>query len=410
MKVGRAIGGEVHDARLLAQRLVDDARAEAAQIIADARASAERMATTPAGKIDEVIGGIALATADAVVGEVVRIDRRDREPVAAEVVGVRGEQTVLAPLGDLAGIAPGSAVRRSAPLAVSCGDDLLGRVVDGLGTPLDGGPALRGEAWAIDRAPPPAIGRPPISAPQPTGIRAIDGLVTLGRGQRVLLLGPRNAGASTLLAQIARGATVDVVVACTLGPPTDADSRTIVVHAPCDAPPLVRARAASTATAIAEWFRERRGASVLLLVDSITRVANAQRDGAIAAGEPVLRDGYPASALAMVARLVERAGTSSSGTITGIYAADGPTADELRAMTDGEISLDRELARAGRFPAIDVLASSSRVMPRVVDGDHATRAAAVRAQLAGNSSQFEAFVRQRDPVSWDDVVAQLVAL
>jgi type III secretion protein N (ATPase) len=437
MKAGRAIGVEEHDARLLAQRLVDDARAEAerlqseanqlrrdakelaAQILADARAEAERIRDAPRttsgpelGTVDEIAGTIVHATIGAGrLGDTVMIDRQGG-PVAAEIVGFRGAQAILVPLGELAGIGAGSAVRRGEPLAVPCGDDVLGRVLDGLGAPLDGGPALRGEPWAIDRAPPPALGRPPISAPQPTGIRAIDALVTLGRGQRVALVGPRGAGTTTLLGQIARGAAVDVVVQCTLGQLGELGdtSRTVVVHAPYDAPPLVRARAASTATAIAEWFRERRGASVLLLVDSFVRVANAQRDAAIAAGEPVLRDGYPASALTLIARLVARAGATTGGAITAIYAGNGGIADELRAMTEGEIALDRELARSARFPAIDVTASSSRVMSRVVDGDHATRAAAVRARLTGNSPQFEAFIRQRDPVSWDDVVAQLVAL
>jgi type III secretion protein N (ATPase) len=357
----------------------------------------------PAGAVDEVTGLVIRATVGRVaLGEVVRIDRRGREPLAAEVVGFRGEQAVLLPLGELAGIAPASAVwRTGAPLEIACGDDLLGRVLDGIGAPIDGGPPLTGEPWAVDRPAPPPLDRPPITAPQPTGVRVIDTLLTLGRGQRVGLFSAAGVGKSTLLGQIARGASADVIVLCLVGERgrelgellgdelAPSRARTVAVCATSDAPPLVRLRAANVATAIAEWFRDRRGAQVLLLCDSLTRVARAQREVGLSAGEPPARHGYPPSVFAMLPRLVERAGATARGVITAIYTVlvagndlDEPIADEVRGLVDGHIVLDRRLAQRGHFPPVDVVASVSRVMGRVVDTRHAEAAARVRARLA----------------------------
>ena len=245
MKSGRVIGGDEHDARTLAARIVDDARAEAArlkhdavelarQLVHDARADAERVAaqaqdaalrtphdapTAEGGAVDEVVGLVIRATVPGVaLGEIVKLDRREREPVAAEVVGFRGEQAVLLPLGDLAGVAPAARVwRTGAALQIRCSDDLLGRVLDGTGQPLDGGPPLSGEAWDVDRPAPAALARPPITAPLPTGVRVLDTLLTLGRGQRVGLFSAAGVGKSTLLGQIARGAAADVIVLCQVG-------------------------------------------------------------------------------------------------------------------------------------------------------------------------------------------------
>jgi type III secretion protein N (ATPase) len=436
MKPGRVIGGDEHDARTLGQQIVEDARAEAdrlreaaraeigqmrrdaeklaSRIVQDARIEAARMdaerlrarasdEARAAGSVDEVIGLVIRATVPgAALGEVAEIERRGGGPLLAEVVGFRGEQAVLLPLGEVAGVAPASRVWRTAgPLAIRCGEDLLGRVLDGIGAPLDDGPSLTGEFWPVDRPAPPALTRPPITAPQPTGVRALDAMLTLGRGQRVGLFAAAGVGKSTLLGQIARGASADVIVLCLVGERgrelaeilseelAPARSRTVVVCATSDAPPLVRLRAIHTATAIAEWFRERCGAAVLLLCDSLTRVARAQREVGLSAGEPPARHGYPPSVFALLPRLIERTGATLKGVITAIYTVlvagddlDEPIADEVRGLVDGHIVLDRRLAQCGHFPPIDVVASASRLMGRVVGADHAEAAARVRARLA----------------------------
>ncbi|HEY4245034.1 MAG TPA: FliI/YscN family ATPase [Kofleriaceae bacterium] len=422
MKPGRVISAEELEAREAARKLVDDAREEASRIAAEARADAAKMLARtahqvahtddlsllerdpdPPGVVDEVVGLVIRATIPGVaLGEVVALDRRAGAPLAAEVVGFRGEQAVLLPLGELAGIAPAAAAWRTGTVAtVRCGDDLLGRVLDGLGAPIDDGPALTGEAWPVERSAPPALSRPPIREAQPTGVRAIDSLLSLGRGQRVGLFAAAGVGKSTLLGQIARGTTADVIVVCQVGERgrelgellgdelAPARARTIAVCATSDAPPLVRLRAIFTATAIAEFFRERRGANVLLLVDSLTRVARAQREVGLSAGEPPARHGYPPSVFALLPRLVERAGATPRGAITAIYTVlvagndlDEPIADEVRGLVDGHIVLDRRLAQRGHFPPIDVVASASRLMPRLASPAHAAAAAKVRTRLA----------------------------
>jgi len=435
MKAGRVIGGDEHEAHGLAQQIVADARVEAARLLDDAHAEAtrriargdaeaqrlrddaqvlanrlvddardrERLGPAPTGRVDEVVGLVMRATVPGVaLGELVRIERRDGAPLSAEVVGFRGEQAVLLPLGEVAGVAPDCAVRPTgAPLTIRCGEDLLGRVLDGVGAPLDGGPPLTGESWAVDRAAPAALDRPPIRLPLPTGVRAIDAMLTLGRGQRVGLFAAAGVGKSTLLGQLARGASADVIVLCLVGERgrelaellgeelAPARARTVVVCATSDAPPLVRLRAIHTATAIAEWFRDRCGASVLLLCDSLTRVARAQREVGLSAGEPPARHGYPPSVFALLPRLIERTGATPLGAITAIYTVlvagndlDEPIADEVRGLVDGHIVLDRRLAQRGHFPPIDVVSSGSRLMGRVIDADHAAAAAAIRTRLA----------------------------
>lgn len=436
MKSGRVISKDETEARERAQKIVADADVEAKRLLADARRLAneivaqarttserqsarEHHETLDApvlaeinaavdianreGRVDEVTGLVVRATVPGVaLGEVVKVDRRDAPPLAAEVVGFRGEQAVLVPLGELAGVAPSSAVWRTGqPFAIQCGDDLLGRVLDGVGRPIDGGEPLAGEPWLVDRPAPAALHRPTISAPQPTGVRAIDAMLTLGRGQRVGLFAAAGVGKSTLLGQIARGAQADVIVSCQVGERgrelaellkdelAAVRGRVVSVCATSDAPPLVRLRAVHVATAIAEWFRERRGASVLLLVDSLTRVARAQREVGLSAGEPPARHGYPPSVFALLPRLIERAGATTDGVITAVYTVlvagndlDEPIADEVRGLVDGHIVLDRRLAQRGHFPPIDVVASTSRLMPKVVDPKHLAAAARVRERLA----------------------------
>ncbi len=527
MKAGRVIDGDEHDARSLAQRLVEEARVEgerlrdrarddaaqmtgdvkalAASILSDARAEAERMVaraeadavrlrddarvlgnqlvdglrptaplpepyaeifdtktnpfTTPAGQVDEVIGLVVRATLPGVaLGEIVKIDRRANVPLSGEVVGFRGEQALILPLGELAGVAAASVVWRTGEaLAIRCGDDLLGRVLDGLGMPIDGGPALVGERWAVDRDAPPALERPPITAPQPTGVRVLDTMLTVGRGQRVGLFSGAGVGKSTLLGQIARGSNADVIVLCQVGERgrelaellgdelAPSRAKTVVVCATSDATPLVRLRSVHVATAVAEWFRQRRGASVLLLVDSLTRVARAQREVGLSAGEPPARHGYPPSVFAMLPRLIERAGATAAGAITAIYTVlvagndmDEPIADEVRGLVDGHIILDRRLAQRGHFPPVDVVSSVSRLMNRVIDPQHAAAAARIRAKLAiyeehrelitlgayqagrdrtvdeaiGAYPAIEKLLRQRrdEPADWDRAIAQLLEL
>jgi type III secretion protein N (ATPase) len=414
MKSGRVIDGAALDARSEAQQILDAARADAARIVAEAETAAARASAQAAsasvetaapgpGHVHSVVGLVVHATVPgAALGEVVNIDRRARPPLAAEVVGFRGEEVILLPLGELAGVAPAAAVwRTGAPLSVRCGDDLLGRVLDGTGAPIDGGPALTGEAWPIDRGAPDPLTRPAITEPLATGVRAIDAMLALGRGQRVGLFAAAGVGKSTLLGQIARTAAADVIVLCLVGERgrelaellgdelAPARARTIVVCATSDAPPLVRVRAAHVATAIAEYFRDRRGQQVLLLVDSLTRVARAQREVGLSAGEPVARHGYPPSVFALLPRLIERTGAAARAAITGIYTVlvagndmDEPIADEVRGLVDGHVVLDRRLAQRGHFPPIDVVSSVSRLMPRVVDARHAEAAARARTRLA----------------------------
>ncbi len=355
------------------------------------------------GRVDRVVGLVVHATLPGVaLGEVVAIDRgTGRLPLRAEVVGFRGEQAIALPLGELAGVRAAAAVWRTGkPLELRCGDDLLGRVLDGTGAPIDGGPALTGAPRPVAGAAPDPMARPPISAALPTGVRAIDAMLTIGRGQRVGIFAAAGVGKSTLLAQLARGVASDVIVLCLVGERgrelaellgdelAAVRARTVAVCATSDAPPLVRLRAVEVATTIAEAFRDR-GRHVVLLVDSLTRVARAQREVGLSAGEPVARHGYPPSVFALLPRLIERAGASSAGPITGIYAVlvagddhDEPIADEVRGLVDGHVVLSRRLAQRGHFPPIDVVASTSRLMHRVVDARHADSAARVRGRLA----------------------------
>jgi type III secretion protein N (ATPase) len=350
------------------------------------------------------LSGLALEAAlDGVrLGEVCRV-ATDGEPLLAEVVGLRPDGAVLLPLGEAVGVGLGAEVRPTGhPLLVGAGEGLLGRVLDGLGRPIDGRPLPAGLApWPVDRSPPAPLRRGRIGAPFLVGLRAVDGLLTLGRGQRLGLFAGAGVGKSSLLGRIARAAAADVRVICligergrevrefvedALGPVGLAGS--VVVAATSDAPPLVRLRAAQVASALAEWFAEA-GREVLLLCDSLTRFARAQREVGLAAGEPPARQGYPASVFQALPRLVERAGPQARGCITAVYAVlvaghdqDEPIADEIRGLLDGHLVLERRLAERGHYPAIDVLASVSRVMDQVAAPAHRAAAVRVRALLA----------------------------
>jgi ATP synthase in type III secretion protein N len=335
------------------------------------------------------------------VGDVVTVKRRG-EPLACEVVGFDRGEAIGMPLGALAGVGPDDDVETTGgPLQVRAGPSLLGRVVDGLGRVLDGGPPIDGDLVSVDRDPPAALDRRPVVAPLATGVRVIDGLLTLGEGQRVGLFAGSGVGKSTLLGAVARGAEADVVVVAlvgergrevgeflerSLGP--EGRKKSVVVVATSDVAALERLRAAQVATAYAEHFRDA-GARVLLLVDSITRFARAQREVGLAAGEPAARRGYPPSVFAMLPRLLERSGQGRRGSVTAIYTVlveggdmDEPIADEVRGILDGHIVLDRMIAARGRHPAVDVTVSLSRVMDSVVTAEHRVAARRLRALVA----------------------------
>jgi type III secretion protein N (ATPase) len=365
---------------------------------------------------------VRVAVPGARIGDVLVIRRRGA-PLLAEVVGLALGEALAVPLGELSGVGVDDEVEASGGgLEVSVGDALLGRVLDGLGRPLDGSALPQGlRSLPVDRAPPAALGRAPVTAPFTTGVRVLDGLLTLGIGQRVGLFAGSGVGKSTLLGAIARGASADVVVVALVGERgrevgdflqhslgEAGLARAVVVVATSDAPPVERLRAAQVATAIAEGFRDA-GKSVLLLVDSVTRVARAQREIGLAVGEPPARRGYPPSVFTLLPRLLERTGQGASGSITAIYTVlveggdmEEPIADEVRGILDGHIVLSRDIAARGFYPAVDVPASISRVMDAVVSREHAERARLLRALLGAYAQKRDllavgAYVKGSDP-------------
>jgi flagellum-specific ATP synthase len=345
------------------------------------------------GRITQFFGLVAeSAGPDACLGEVCEIyARSQRQPIAAEVVGLRDGKVLLMPFGDLRGIAAGSEVIATGrPLAVPIGEGLLGRVVDAFGRPLDGKP-LHGPSSAsyLRLEPHNPLSRVRIRSVMETGVRCIDCLLTLGKGQRVGIFSGSGVGKSTLLGMIARNVRSDVNVIALIGERgrevlefierslgADGLRRSVVVVATSDQPALTRCRAAYTASAIAEHFRDR-GRDVLLIMDSITRFAMAQREIGLAVGEPPTSRGYTPSVFAALPRLLERAGTAEGkGATTALYTVlvegddiNDPVADSMRAILDGHIVLSRELANHGHFPAIDLLNSSSRLLVDIVAPD-----------------------------------------
>ena len=336
------------------------------------------------------------------LGELCRLrDRGLSEPLLAEVVGLEGAEIILAPLGELLGLSTDAEVERTNEvLRVPVGNALLGHVLDGLGRPLDGAVLTSCSLRALHSAPPPALQRRLVDKVLPVGVRTIDGLMTCAEGQRLGIYGEPGGGKSTLLASLVRGAQVDVVVVALVGErgrevrdfierqlDAKARNRTVFVVATSDRPAVERVKASYTATTIAEEFRDR-GMRVLLVMDSVTRFARALREIGLAAGEPPTRRGFPPSVMAELPRLLERAGPAASGSITAFYTvlvegdgAGDPVAEETRSILDGHIVLSPSLASSGHYPAIDVLASRSRVMDAVTDSSHRARAARVRELL-----------------------------
>ena len=309
----------------------------------------------------------------------------------------------MLPFGEFRGHRVGESVEWvGGQMRVPTGMQLLGRVLDGLARPLDDGPELSGaDAVPIHNTAPPALRRPPVAQPMPVGVRVIDTLLTCGRGQRIAIMAGSGVGKSSLLSMLVRGSDADVNVLCLvgergrevrefidndLGP--DGLARSVVIVATSDQPALVRRNAAYAATRIAEHFRDQ-GMDVNLLMDSVTRFAVAQREIGLAAGEIPTARGFPPSALGLLPSLLERAGTSSAGSITGFYTVlvegddlHDPVGDTVRSIVDGHLVLSRDLANAGHFPSIDVLQSASRVALSVTDGDQQALAALARRYLA----------------------------
>ncbi|HEX9442710.1 MAG TPA: FliI/YscN family ATPase [Candidatus Binatia bacterium] len=345
-------------------------------------------------------------------------------PSMAEVVGFRGEQTLLMPLGELRGVGPGSRVVALVKEArYPVGEGLLGRVIDGLGRPIDGQGALVGaHSYPIYISGSNPMERQGIAEPLDVGIRAINGMATCGKGQRVAIMAGAGVGKSTLLAMIARNTRVDVKVIALIGergrevedfverglPAADRE-RTVVVAATSADPSLVRVRGAFLATAIAEYFCDQ-GQDVLLLVDSLSRFAMAQREAGLAIGEPPSTKGYTPSVFALLPRLIERAGTwKGKGSITALYTVlmEGddihePISDAVRSLTDGHIHLSRRLAEQSHFPAIDVLSSVSRVRPQVTSPEQQKLVAEITRLLAAYRDaedliQIGAYVKGKNP-------------
>lgn len=324
-------------------------------------------------------------------------------PIPAEVVGFRNRRLLLMPLWVMEGVRPGSAVVATRHgIHVPVGKALLGRVLDGLGRPIDDkGPILTGNLRSGYSGAPHPLKRQPIDAPLTTGIRAIDGLLTCGRGQRIGIFSGSGVGKSSLMGMIARNALADVNVIALIGERgrevrefIDRDlgpaglARSVVVVSTSDQPPLVRLKGALVATTIAEAFRDD-GHNVVFLMDSVTRFAMAQREVGLAIGEPPTTKGYTPSVFALLPRLMERAGTSEYGSITGFYTvlveADDltePITDTVRSILDGHIVLSRDLAAEGHYPAIDILSSISRVMPAITTRAHRELAQQLREALA----------------------------
>lgn len=325
------------------------------------------------------------------------------EPLPAEVVGFREGYVLLMPLGETKGIGPGcQVVSAQKVLQVKVGPELLGRVIDGLGNPIDDkGPILCKREYPIQADPPAPLERPVIKDSLYVGVRAIDGLITMGQGQRIGIMAGSGVGKSTLLSMIARNTEADISVIALVGERgrevkefierdlgEEGLKRSVVVVATSDKPALVRIKGAMTATAIAEYFRDQ-GRKVILMMDSVTRFAMAQREVGLTVGEPPATRGYTPSVFALLPRLLERAGTSARGSITGIYTVlvDGddmnePIADAVRSILDGHIVLSRNIAAQNHFPAIDVLASVSRVMSAVVPEEHMAANRSLRALMA----------------------------
>ena len=362
------------------------------------------------GRVSQVIGLTIESIGPAVsLNELCNIiNVKDNKTVLAEVVGFKENVVSLMPLGPLDGIGPGSqVVSTGKSMHASVSNELLGRILDGLGKPIDGkGPIENNVLYPIYNEPPDPLSRKIIETPLTIGIKAIDGLLTIGKGQRIGIFAGSGVGKSTLLGMVARNTTADINVICLIGErgrevnefivndlQEEGLKRSVVVVATSDQPPLIRLKSAYIATTIAEYFRDQ-GKDVLLMMDSLTRFAMAQREIGLSIGEPPVSRGYTPSVFSILPKLLERAGTSEKGSITAFYTVlvDGddlnePITDAVRGILDGHIILSRHLANRSHYPSIDVLASISRLMPNIISNHHK--------DLANEIKEFYLYIRIR---------------
>ncbi len=369
----------------------------------------EVVPTALTGKVARTVGmTAAVADFPAPVGALAEIERQTGAPLTAEVIGFRDEMTLLYPFQELTGVRRGNRVRLVRTVRwLRVGPELLGRVIDAQGNTVDDrAPPLLTDRVSFHAAPPHPCRRPRIAAPLSTGIRAIDGTLTCGRGQRMGVFSGSGVGKSVALGMMARFTDADVIVIALIGERgrevneflerdlgPEGLAKSVVVVATSNEPALFRVQAAYTATAVAEYFRDR-GKNVLLLMDSLTRFALAQREIGLAAGEPPTTRGYPPSVFALLPKLVERAGRSPQGSITAFYSVlvegddpNEPISDTVRGLLDGHVWLSRALASRGHYPAIQVLDSLSRLMPEVADPSHQEAALLLRRVLAAHRDQ-----------------------
>ena len=356
------------------------------------------------GKIANAVGlTIESYGPEARLGDMCTIYSKDfSHPIAtAEVVGFKDKKTLLMPYGKVDGIGIGCIVENeNHPLEVTVGDDLLGLCLDGLGNPEEG-IKIKGSTYSVEAPPPSPMSRKIISDPLPLGVKAVDGLLTIGKGQRIGIFAGSGVGKSTLLGMFARNTKADINVIALIGERgrevrefverdlgPEGMKRSVLVIATSDRPALERTKAAKTATAIAEYFRDQ-GKDVLLMMDSLTRFSMAQREIGLASGEPPVSRGYPPSVYAEMPKLLERAGCSDKGSITGLYTVlvDGddfnePITDTARSILDGHVVLNRKLAQKNHYPAIDVLASISRCMSQIASKEHKKTAGKIKNLMA----------------------------
>ncbi|NBH82054.1 flagellar protein export ATPase FliI [bacterium C-53] len=357
------------------------------------------------GKVVNVVGlTIESAGPDAKLADLCRIipDDEEKMPILAEVVGFRNSRTLLMPYENTDGIGSGCIVENLGhPLTVPVGNDLLGKSLDGLGRPSDGSAFMPSAEYPVEAPPPDPMDRVIISEVLPLGVKAVDGLMTIGKGQRIGIFAGSGVGKSTLLGMFARNTKADINVIALIGERgrevrefierdlgPEGMKRSVVVVATSDKPALIRNKAAKTATAIAEYFRDQ-GKDVLLMMDSLTRFSMAQREIGLASGEPPVTRGYPPSVYAEMPKLLERAGNGAKGSITGLYTVlvDGddfnePITDTARSILDGHVMLSRKLGHKNHYPAIDVLQSISRCMSQIAEKDHKAVAGKLKNVLA----------------------------
>lgn len=359
------------------------------------------------GKVVKIVGlTIESVGPDANYGDVCRIVSKDDSDkwVMAEVVGFRDKRVLLMPYDNIDGIGPGSRVENTGhPLTVAVSDDVLGKTLDGLGRPVDETEMALKSArrYTVEAKPPDPLSRKIIDEVLPLGVKAVDGLITVGKGQRIGIFAGSGVGKSTLLGMFARNTKADINVIALIGERgrevrefierdlgEEGMKRSVVVVATSDKPALIRNKAAKTATAIAEYFRDQ-GKDVLLMMDSLTRFAMAQREIGLASGEPPVTRGYPPSVYSEMPKLLERSGNSAVGSITGLYTVlvDGddfnePITDTARGILDGHIILSRKLGHKNHYPAIDILQSISRVMSSIADREHKKAASKLKSVLA----------------------------